>query len=113
VRSDAFESSSDDLCLEGCPRARARPFNDDDARRATPPPVADDGGKESLSSIFPLVVAAFAAVVARRRVAGIVRRLQQAGGRARSNRRVRRDAMRMGIRDATRNERWRMDVRNE
>jgi hypothetical protein len=84
VRSDAFESSSDDLCLEGCcPRGRAR-FNDDDAarRRATPPPIADDGGKESLSSIFPLLVVVV--VAARRRVAGIVRRRLQSG-RARTD----------------------------
>lgn len=87
MRSDAFESSSDDLCLEGCcPRGRAR-FNDDDAarRRATPPPIADDGGKESLSSIFPLLVVVV--VAARRRVAGIVRRRRLQ--RTRSNRRVR------------------------
>lgn len=84
MRSDAFESSSDDLCLEGCPPARDRdrapPFNDDPRR-------ADDGvggmdGKESLLPIPPLFVVAFAVV--RRRVAGIVRR-QAGDARARTD----------------------------
>lgn len=96
VRSDAFESSSDDR-LEGCPRARARaraPL--DDPRRDAS--GKETRGKESLSPIPALVVAAFA--VERRRVAGIARRQRSDGPRARepTNWTARDDAT--GIRDA-------------